>query len=310
MKLSLAAIRANRLHTLAPEMQGIIYMICGAFWFTTMTAIVRHISADIHPFQVVFFRNAFALLLLLPWALRIGLKSLNTTRMGLYVWRGCNGFVAMLLWFSALSILPLPTAISLSFTAPLFTVLAAMFFLKEKVGWHRLTALVIGFLGTLVILRPGGEGFHYAFLLALIASALWAISNIIIKRLTTTESPNSIVFYMVLIMTPISLPFALYHWESLSLVQYGWLLLLAFVSNKAQMSISHAYGKADMSILQPFDFFRLVFASFIAYFAFGEIIDRWTLIGAVVIMTSTVYITHREARIKRRQKALIDNSIV
>lgn len=302
MKLSFAALSANLLKNMAPEMQGIIYMISGAFWFTSMTAIVRHLSAEMHPFQVVFFRNAFALMFLLPWLCKVGVKSLNTTRMGLYLWRGCNGFVAMLLWFSALAAIPLPAAISLSFTAPLFTVLAAMFFLKEKVGVHRLVALAIGFLGTLIILRPGGAGFQASFMLALAASSLWAISNIIIKRLTATESPQSIVFYMTLVMTPLSLPFALYYWQPITLTQYGWLLLLGFVSNLAQISISHAYGKADISILQPFDFLRLIFASIIAYFAWGEVIDRWTLLGAVVIMTSTLYITHREARIRKRKR--------
>ncbi len=277
-------------------------MISGTFWFTAMTAIVRHLSVEMHSFQVVFFRNFIALLLLLPWAFRAGRGTLNTTRIGLYLLRGVNGFVAMLFWFSALAAIELPIAIALSFTAPLFTVLAAVVFLKEKVGPHRVAALVIGFLGTLIILRPGGAGFSYAFLLALAASSLWAISNIIIKRLTATETPNTIVFYMTLVMTPLSLPFALYHWQPISLVQWGWLLLLGIVSNLAQMSISHAYGKGDMSMLQPFDFFRLIFATLIAYVAFGEVIDRWTLLGAVVIMASTVYITHREARIKKRKR--------
>lgn len=277
-------------------------MISGAFWFTVMTAIVRHLSVSMHPFQVVLFRNGFALLFMVPWLLRVGVYTLNTKRIWLYLWRGFNGFAAMLVWFYALALIPLPTAISLSFTAPLFTVLAAIIFLKEQVGFHRWLALIIGFCGTIVILRPGAEGFQSVSLLVLIASSLWAVSNIIIKRLTKTESPQTIVFYMTLVMTPISIPFAMMHWQPLTWTQYAWLLLLGAVSNMAQISISHAYGKADMSILQPFDFFRLIFASVIAYFAFHEVVDQWTLVGAVIIMSSTIYITHREAQLKKQHQ--------
>jgi drug/metabolite transporter (DMT)-like permease len=284
------------LGSLPTKTQSILYMIAGTFWFSVMTAIVRHMSHDLHVMEVAFFRNAFALLFMLPWLMRTGVHTIGTRKMWLYTWRGFNGMAAMVLWFTALSLIPLPQAVSLSFTTPLFTTLAAMIFLHEKVGIHRWSALIIGFIGTLVILRPGMDSFSMASLLVLGSSILWSISNILIKQLTRTESPHTIVFYMTLMMTPISLPLALLHWQAPTLIQYFWLIALAAVANLAQISISKAYGMADMSVVQPFDFTRLIFASIIAYFAFNEIIDLWTLVGAIIIVSSTVYISRREAR--------------
>jgi drug/metabolite transporter (DMT)-like permease len=286
------------LHHYSEKTQSILFMISGTLWFSIMTAIVRYLSDEMDVMEIAFFRNAFALFFMVPWLLQAGVGSIGTSKLWLYGWRGLNGMVAMVLWFTALQKLPLPEAVSLSFTTPLFTTLAAMIFLHEKVGIHRWAALLAGFAGTVFILRPGMENFNQASLLVLAATVLWSVSNILIKQLTRTESPHTIVFYMTLMMTPVSLPMALLHWKTPDLRQILWLVALAAVANLAQISISKAYSKADMSVVQPFDFMRLIFVSLIAYFAFNEVLDLQTLLGALIIVGSTVYISHRETLAK------------
>ncbi|MFN7095476.1 MAG: DMT family transporter [Burkholderiales bacterium] len=278
-------------------------MVCCTFWFAVMTATVRHLSQEMHPFVIVFWRNAVALACMLPWLWKNGLRTISTMQRKWYVLRGANGVLAMIVWFYALSLIPIATAISLSFTTPLFTTLIAVSVLKESVGIRRWVALFVGFLGTIVILRPGLTGFNTAYLWVIAASVLWSISNLIIKRLTATESPQLIVFYMTLFMTPFALPLAVFYWQWPSLSQWVWIILIGIASNLAQLCLSSAYTNTDMSVLQPFDFFRLIFAAIIGYFAFYEIPDVLTFLGAFIILCSTVYITYREAKLKTRARA-------
>lgn len=290
-------------HRIASEdAKGILLMISATFWFSVMTAAVRYLAVDegVHALQIVFWRSLLAFFFMLPWMLWIKAPLLPTKCMGLYTLRGLNGLIAMMLWFYSLSVVPIATATALGFTAPLFTTLAAILFLNEQVGIRRWTALCVGFIGTLVILRPGVESFDPNYLFVILTSVMWAISNIIIKRLTHSEEPYLIVFYMTIFMAPLALGPALFVWQPISWHQLFWLGVVAVTSNFAQLSISYAYSKTKMSILQPFDFMRLIFTSVIAYFAFSEILDGFTLGGSFIIMSSTVYITYRESVLKKR----------
>lgn len=285
----------------SPELQAMAQMILCTFWFASMTALVRHLSLEMHPFLIVFWRNATAFLCMLPWFFRHGRVKVSAHKMKWYLWRGGNGVLAMIVWFYAISLIPLATAISLSFTTPLFTTIVAVTCLGERVGIRRWAAITIGFLGALVVLRPGLEGFNPAYFWVILASCLWAVSNLIIKRLTNTESPQSIVFYMTVFMTPFSFPFAIYYWKWPSLEEWGWIILIGITSNLAQLFLSKAYSKAEVSLLQPFDFFRLIFATGIGYIAFQEVPDMVTVVGALIILSSTVYITFREAQLKNKR---------
>ena len=280
------------------ELQGIAWMLASCFWFATLSTLIRYLSADIHPFVMVFFRSVFALLLVLPWVLKHGKSAMKTSRFSLHMARSCTGLIGMLLFFSALSIIPLTQAISLSFTVPLFTTIAAILFLNEKVGWRRWGALVIGFAGALVIVRPTGHGFNSASLLVVAATCMWALSNISIKKLIETEYPQTMLFYMTLLTVPMSLPFALPYWQMPSLKEIGLLIVLGVASNFSQLCLFRAYSKTDVSVILPIDFSRLIFVAIMGAIFFGETIDLQTGIGAMIILTSTVYIARHEVRLK------------
>lgn len=262
-----------------------------------MGALVRHLGdMGMHPFVAVFYRNFIALILLLPWLIKAGgPKILQTSRKKMYVLRASVGVISMYFWFYALMNIPLSDAMALSFTAPIFTAILAVVFFKEKVDIHRTISLAVGLAGVLVILRPGSDIFMIEGLYAIIAALLWANTGVMIKTLTKTDSPRVVVFYMVLMMTPLSLPMALPYFEMPSLEMLFWIFLLGLTSNFFQISLSNSFAITEVSVVLPFDYLRLIFVSVIAHFAFAEDLDGWTYAGAAVIMLGSVYSAYQES---------------
>lgn len=281
--------------------KAIGWMLFSGLSTSVMVALVRFLSADMHVTQILFFRNFMALLVILPWCWHVGLEGLKTTRITLYSWRLICGFVGMGTWFYAVTVVPLPLATALSFSSPLFTALLAIILLGERFGIHRWGALLLGFTGVWMVLRPGTEYFDMNALIVIFSTIFWAASGIIIRRLTETDSPRLVVFYFVVMMTPCTFLLALPFWEPVPMKYWGWLVVLGIVSNFVQVGVSNAISLAPFTVILPFDFARLLFVTAIAYIAFGESLDLWVFIGALVIMGSAVYTTYRDARMKRKR---------
>lgn len=278
-------------------------MTASAFCFAVMNAFIREVSAELHPFQIAFFRNLFALLFILPWLASVGWGGLKTKRLGMQVWRSVIGVIAMGCWFSAIALVPLADAVALNFTLPLFATAGAAIFLSEKVGVRRWSATAVGFIGMLIILRPGFVEMSPAMSLPIVAAVFMAISVIILKSLSDTENPNAMVLYMNLFMTPLSLLPALFVWQTPSWNALGLMALLGLFAMLAHLSLARAYARADASAVMPFDYARLPFVAVIAYVLYGEVADAWTWLGAAVIAGSAFYIARREAQIARLRPA-------
>ena len=270
-------------------------MTAAAFCFAAMNAAVREASASLHPLQIAFFRNLFALLFILPWILKGGAVGLATGRFTLHGFRALFGMIAMSLWFTSVTLLPLPEAVALNFTLPLFAIAGAAFFLRERVGPRRWGATAVGFLGMLVILRPGFAEMTYATSLPIIAAVFMAGSVLMVKKLSATESAAAMVFYMNLLMTPMSLVPALFVWQWPDLVTLGLVAFLGLLAMLAHLALGTAYAKADASAVMPFDYMRLPFVAVLAYVLYGEVADIWTWLGGAIIAGSSIYIAHREA---------------
>ena len=283
-------------------LQAVLLMTLSMALFASMSSVIRLLSAEMHPAQMVFLRNILGLLIAVAWAagLQRGLPKFPTARMGQHFWRATVGVVSMELWFYCLSILPLTLATALSFTTPIFSTIFAILFLGERAGIRRWSAVVIGFMGTLVILRPDLGGIPPTALFVLVSSALMAIVGVLIKTLTRTEPPETIVFYMALFMTPWSAIPAAMHWQDVTPYQFWLVFIIAFLSTAAHLMLARALARADMVVLMPIDFTRLIFISFFAYVMFGETLTASTLWGSLLIVGSAVYIAHREALLKRR----------
>lgn len=279
----------------SPAFHAIGLTVLAMACFAAMSTCIRALAGEVPSTQMVLLRNVLSLCMmaaLIGWQR----KSLfETARLRGHMLRASLGFFAMELWFYGLTLLPVTLATALSFTTPVFGTMAAMWLLKEHAGWRRWSAIAVSFVGVLVILRPGMEGVSPAAGVVLVSSCLMALSGVAVKSLTRTEPPETIVFYMALFMTPLSLPLGVWAWQPVS--AHAWLLItaIAFGSTLAQLLMARAFKQADMVTLLPFDFLRLVFTAALAYLWFGEVLDGWTLAGAGIILASAVYIVHREA---------------
>ena len=269
-----------------------------------LAALIRSLSATLHPFEIAFFRSFLGLMFILPWLVRSGIPAARTKRLRLFSVRAAIGALAMLTWFYALSIMPLADAVALSFTSPLFVTAGAALFLGEDVRARRWTATVIGFCGAMIILRPGAGTLSLAALLVIFAAATMAAAGLMVKELSRTEPAKIIVLYMVLFMSPLTLIPALFVWRWPSPMEFAWLAGLAAVATAGNFAYTRAIVEADISVVTPFDFVRLPFAAALGFFAFGEVPDRWTWIGGAVIATASIYVAHREARLERLGRKL------
>ncbi|WP_037256824.1 DMT family transporter [Rhodovibrio salinarum] len=274
-------------------------MTAAAFGFSCMNALIRAGSLELAPAQIVFFRNVFALAFMLPWLVRVGRAGLTTQRLGMHALRSVIGLTAMTCWFYSVSLLPLAQAVSLNYTVPLFATVGAALVLGETVRARRWTATVLGFLGVLVIVRPGVQEFSAAMALPILAAMFMATAALLIKSLSNTENPNAMVFYMNLLLTPLSLIPAAFVWVWPSWEVLGLMALVGGLATISHLLLTRAYAKADASAVIPFHYMQLPFVALIAFVAFGEVPALWTLLGAAVIAGAAIYITHREARVAK-----------
>jgi drug/metabolite transporter (DMT)-like permease len=284
---------------LPAPVRAALWMVAASTAFAVMIILIRQLTATFDPLQVVFFRNIFGLIAMLPWIAGHGLGALRTQRLGLHALRATMGIVSMICWFTALSLMPLARATALSFTAPIFASVLAMIFLGEVMRLRRWSATAIGLLGTLIIVRPDSSSIEPAALLALASAVLGAASPIFVKVMARTESAGAIVTYMVLFTTPLSLVPALLVWQTPTLGQLGVAALLGAAGTVGHLCLTRALASADATVVVPFDYLRLPAVALIAYLAFGEVPVVWTWIGGGIIAASSFYMTLREARLRR-----------
>ncbi|MCC7048277.1 MAG: DMT family transporter [Alphaproteobacteria bacterium] len=291
-------------HGLPAATCGALWMSVAAVTFSAMNAIIRLLGQELPPVELAFFRNFFSLVVMLPWILRYGLGSLNLRRFKLYSMRALMGLVSMLCWFSAVALIPLAEAIALSFTGPLFAVAAAAVVLREKVGWRRWGAVIVGFIGVLIIVRPGQVELSLGATLVLLSALTMAAGALLVKTLARTEPAPSIVAYMVIYLAPMSLIPALFVWEWPQPQHWPYLIALGSIGAVAHLAYTRALAAADASAVMPFDYLRMPFGAAIAFALLGEIPTIWTWTGTGVIVASTMYIAQREIFLRRRRQAV------
>ncbi len=299
-----AAVVIDRFERLSGPVKGALLMTAASFCFCVMNVLIREASAELHPTQIAFFRNFFAMLFMLPLLHSAGLSALRTERLGMHVLRAVISIGAMIAWFTSVTVLPLAEAVSLNFTVPLFAVAGAALILKEVVGVRRWSATLIGFLGVLVILRPGFQELRVEMAYPILAAVGMAISTLIIKSLSRTESTLAIVLYMNLLLTPLSLVFALPQWSWPSAYVFLLVACVGGIAAVAHLSLTRAYAYADASAILPFDYTRLPFIALFGYLLYGEVPDGWVWAGAVIIAGATIYIAHRESQIARERETI------
>jgi len=274
-------------------------MLASTLFFGLMAVAIRLASKSLPTFEIAFFRNAFGLLALLPLLLHGG-KSLRTEQLPRYLLRSTIGIGSMLAGFWAIGHLPLSQAISLSYSTPLFVTIAAVVWLGEHVRRRRWAAVIVGFLGVLVIVQPGSSAFTAGSLIAVLAAVLSAIVAIQIKQLSRIDPADTIVFYTYVFWVPLSLVPALFVWQWPQGIGWLWLVCTGIFGTGGQLLWTRALRLGEVSALTPISFMQLPVVAIAGYFLFDEKISRWTVIGATIIFAANAYIAHREVLLSRR----------
>lgn len=284
----------------AQHLRAALLMLGSTMLFGLMTVAIRLASETLHTFEIAFFRNFFGLVAALPLLLRHGPELLKTTQWPRYVFRCAIGVVSMLCGFWAIGHLPLAQAVALSYSTPIFVTIAAVVFLHEQVRGRRWAAVALGFVGVMIIVRPGTAGFSAGTLVALAAAVLSGIVSIQIKQLSKVEPADRIVLLTTLLWVPMSLLPALTVWEWPRGIAWVWVIAAGFLGTGGHMLWTRALKLGDVSALTPISFMQLPIVAVAGWLLFQERLDRWTAIGAGVIFAANAYIAHREARLARR----------
>ena len=270
--------------------RGILLAIVSSALFAAMHVTVRHLSSELHAFEIAFFRNVFGLAVMLPWLVHYGRKSFQTDMLSWHIGRGLINSVSMLCWYLSLQLLPVADATAINMTGPLFVTLGAWFFLKETVTWQRWLGIFMIMAGGLVIIRPGVQIAGPGVWLALSSTILFSFSKLISKRLTRTDSTRTIVAYVTTLMIPPTFIAALFVWQWPTFVQLSWLLLIGTLGTLAHLCMTRAYLYLDLAMADPFIVARLLWATMLGFLIFQEYPDLWTSIGAAVITAGLLYI--------------------
>jgi drug/metabolite transporter (DMT)-like permease len=285
-------------------------MLGSTLLFGLMAVSIRLASATLHTFEVAFFRNFFGLLAALPLLLRHGPGLLRTTQFPRYLFRCLVGICSMLAGFWAIGHLPLAQAVALSYSTPLFATIAAAALLGEQVRARRWAAVVLGFIGVLVVVHPGQADFSTGTLVALLAALLSSIVAIQIKQLSATEPADRIVIYTTLLWVPMSLVPAWGVWQWPQGIAWAWVVAAGVFGTGGHMLWTRALKLGEVSALTPISFMQLPVVAVFGWLLFGETLDRWTLLGALVILGANAYIAHREAVLARGAASAAASSAV
>lgn len=283
-----------------------LFMLLAMCLFVSMGVFIRLAAANMHPLQVVFFRNFFALVFLSPLIFRSGFGLLRTQNMSLYWLRSLINIAGMAAGFTALTLIPLTEATALGFTAPLFTTLGAILLLGEVIKLRRMAAIAVGFCGVMVVLGPSVGGLSFGAALALTNAVLLAGTALIVKRLTGTDRVETIILWMVILSTPMALVPALFVWTWPDATTLLWLICLAAAGSVGHYCWTSACSLADMTQIQPLEFIKLPLTAAAGFLLFTEVPSIAVWIGGAIIFLSTAYITRREAQLARRPSAIDD----
>ena len=299
-------MKRNKLLTVA--LLAIGATLFGSF----MGAGVKLLSNELHPIIICFYRCLMGLIIITPFVARNNFKALQTDNMRLQIFRALINIISMICWFSAIGMMHFEKATALGFTTPLFTTVLAVLILGEVIRFHRTAALLLGFVGILIIIRPGYMPFEFGTILMLIASFSFSFVLIFVKKLSATDSSLTIIFYHLLYMTPAFFILSIFYWENINLNQLIMFILMGASGLLSHWCLAQAFKMSDTTFVMPLQFTKLIWASLIGLFIFSEQPDIWTWVGGVIIFISVVYITYREAfKKKGTQKPIqVDRAII
>lgn len=287
--------------SLPANLRGILWVALSGILFALLNVFTLIPSHHLNSFVMAFLRYFFGALFLLPVVLRLGVYgALHTRRLPLHLFRGAIHTAGMLLWFVALPLTTLAEITALGFTGPIFITIGAALFLGEDVRLRRWLAVLVGFVGAMIIIRPGFSALHLGVICILVSTPIFSASNLISKALARTDSASTIVIWQNIVIVACAAPFAVWFWQTPRWTDIVWFLAAGLCGTLGHISQQRGYQLADITLLQPIGFLSLVWNAMLGFLLFTQKPDLWTFVGAAVIFGSALYISHREA-VRRAQ---------
>ena len=291
------------------NLRAILLTMSGSFFAVLMEALIRAAQYDSNVYTIGFFRFFFGLIIIFPYLVKNKFTPYKTKNFKFYFIRGLFNIPMMIFGFGALVYVPFEQFKAMHFLSPIIVVLLSFIIFREKIYLYRIFALIIGFAGMLIIVRPGIIEFNIGTIMILTSLTFWSFIIILSKFVSKDDSPITMVTYQYTLMTFFSLPLAIYFWVTPSLTSLIYVFVGAISGTILHLSLALSYKYADLSVTQPIWFTGLIFGSGIGYFAFNETPDLWTWLGGIVVFSSVLVITYNEKNKDKKNKKNILSSV-
>ena len=276
------------------NIKAILLTVSGSFFAVLMESLIRSAQYDSNVYTIGFLRFFFGFIIIFPYLIKKKFIPYKTKNFKFYFIRGLFNLPMMILGFGALVYVPFEQFKALHFLSPIIVVLLSFIIFREKVYMYRILALVIGFIGMLIIVRPGIVDFNIGTIMILISLTFWSLIIIVSKFVSKDDSPITMVTYQYTLMTIFALPLAIYFWQMPSLQSLIFVFIGAISGTILHLSLALSYKYAELSVTQPVWFSGLIFGSAFGFFVFNETPDVWTWIGGIVVFSSVLLITYNE----------------
>ncbi|MGZ9810669.1 DMT family transporter [Pseudoroseicyclus sp. H15] len=283
----------------ARPLRGVLFMVLSGLSFVCMTAIVKTVGTDVPAAEASFLRYAMGLPFLLPMIGAVRRAKLTPRLWRLFGLRALVHSGAVILWFFAIARIPLAEVTAMNYLNPIYVTIGAALIFGERLALRRMIAIAVALAGVAIMLRPGFRELDPGHFAMLAVSICFAGSYLFTKQLSGEVSPTVIVTMLSALVPICLLPFALLDWQTPSWTDLAWFLGTAFFATLGHYFMTVAFAAAPMTVTQPVTFLQLVWATLLGWIAFGESIDHWVVIGALLIMGAIGYMTFREAQLRR-----------
>ncbi|MDG1338790.1 MAG: DMT family transporter [Paracoccaceae bacterium] len=286
---------------------GIIWMMLTGLLFVGVTAVVKHLGDDIPAAQSAFLRYVLGLVFVIPMIRPMWDAGLSSRQLRLFGIRGVVHTAAVILWFYAMTQIPIAEVTAMNYLSPVYVTLAAALFLGERLRPRRIVAIVVALLGALIILRPGLRELNSGHLAMLLVAVMFAAGYLIAKIMSSEVSPIVVVGMLSITVTIGLAPFAWAVWVPVSGIDLAWLFLVAVLATAGHYTMTRAFEAAPVTVTQPVTFLQLVWATALGALVFGEGVDAYVVLGGALILSAVCFIAWREA-VARRQATAEDRA--
>ncbi|MFT5112493.1 MAG: drug/metabolite transporter (DMT)-like permease [Parasphingorhabdus sp.] len=275
--------------------KGLLWVVLSGLFFVFFIASIRYVGSNMPAVEAAFLRYLISIIILIPLIPRNKFSMLRTRHLPRYALRGFVHALGVMLWFFAITRIPIAEATALNFTSPIFAAIGAILFLHEKATWTRVLAIVIGFVGVLIIIRPGSQVLNLGALAVLLSAPLFAVSKLLVKTLVIEDSSMTTVIYLSIFATLTMLVPAIYVWVAPSIQDLLLLVVAAALATASHYCLAQGLKLIDVLVAQPADYLQLVWSTLMGMILFAEQPVMWVWVGGAVIICGVVSIARLEA---------------